>query len=138
MELLKRKTKKHSRYRVTKKINHYNGKWYYFFHKQKVNGVPGCCAISMEEYKRGVGELCQMTELHHARMPNTKINRERFPLVIHSPFNLLGVNHDRHMARRSFGRRKGDLWSVRLEEFLSKPHHWKLRMFALTGEYPNE
>lgn len=43
-------------------------------------------------------------ELHHAGVPNTKINRKLYPLLIHSIWNLKIVNHWLHMTHGSFGR----------------------------------
>ena len=43
-------------------------------------------------------------ELHHAGVANSKINRARYPLYVHSVWNLVAVNHDAHMVNGSFGR----------------------------------
>ena len=58
----------------------------------------GNCAIARNE-----GVVAQITELHH-RLHDTKENRKKFPLFINSCLNLLGVNHDKHMVRGSFGK----------------------------------
>lgn len=58
----------------------------------------GRCAIGADE-----GLTLPITELHH-RLHNTKTNRKKYPNFIDSIFNLVGVNHDKHMERPSFGK----------------------------------
>ena len=42
-----------------------------------------------------------IVDLHH-RMPDSDINRAKYPLFIHSLFNLLPLYHDFHMDNHSF------------------------------------
>lgn len=59
----------------------------------------GHCAIAWAYHKRA-----DITELHHAGVHNTKVNRKKYPLLIHSLWNLMGVNHKWHMEHPYFGR----------------------------------
>jgi hypothetical protein len=64
-------------------------------------------------------------------MPNTKTNRTKYPLVIHSLFNLLAVKNDPwHLAHGRFGQERGYLWAERLELFLEQPRHERARLYV--------
>lgn len=75
-------------------MKNYSEKFAYIFKKQS-----GCCAIAKSK-----GKIAQMTELHHAGVNNSKVNRRLYPLFIDSVWNLIGVNHDYHLQSGSFGR----------------------------------
>lgn len=77
-----------------KQINNYEAKLRHIIWKQEA-----CCAIAAE-----TGITAPITELHHAGVHNTKINRKRFPLLIHSLWNLRGVNHNIHLCNGSWGK----------------------------------
>jgi len=38
------------------------------------------------------------TEIHH-KLPNTKVNKKKYPLFVKSIFNLCPINHDCHMTK---------------------------------------
>ena len=89
------------------------------------------CPIAKSLGKR----LVKADALHHAGIHNTGENRARFPLVVHSLINLLPVNNNFHLIRGSYGI-KPDSWAEAWQRFLSKPAHWKCRIFLNTGEWP--
>lgn len=60
----------------------------------------GRCAICMA---KGWDDA-PITELHHARIHDTRPARKRYPLFVDSIFNVLGVSHGAHMAFPSFGK----------------------------------
>jgi hypothetical protein len=65
-----------------------------------LNQIQGYnCAIAAS-----VNEYADTHDLHHAGVPNTKVNRALFPRLIHSIWNLKLVNHWLHMQNGSFGR----------------------------------
>lgn len=67
---------------------------------EKLYLMQGCnCAIAQES-----GEVAIPTDLHHAGVPNTRLNRIRFPRFVHSLWNLKFVNHLLHLGNGSFGR----------------------------------
>jgi len=113
------------------KIPFYEEKFEYLRGKQNVSIFKGVCAISMTLIKNGIRP---MTELHHAGIHNTKTNRKLYPILIHSPFNLVGVDKWYHEQYRNFGK-KSKVWADRIEKFLQSKHHNKWRNFALRGEY---
>ena len=53
---------------------------------------------------KNFGEWATPEEIHHAGVHNTEVNRRLYPLLIHSLWNLLLVNHQFHMKHGSFGR----------------------------------
>lgn len=66
----------------------------------KLNHMQGYnCAIAAVS-----GAFADTHDLHHAGVPNTKVNRQLFPRFIHSLWNLKLVNHWNHMGDPSFGR----------------------------------
>ena len=67
------------------------------------------------------------TEIHHARIHNTKWSRKKYPLFINSVFNLKPVCHSFHMMNPSWGK-----WSekrVKTVEDGFKRHPNHARMF---------
>jgi len=76
----------------------------------------GVCPIALEKDGFSLG----VTELHHI-VHNTKVNRKLFPLLIHSVWNLVAVNHSWHMEYPTWGRRKDwQLEARRRESFLQR------------------
>ena len=63
----------------------------------------GACEIWKERGRRR-GIACMHPEDLHHRVPNKKMNRRRFPLLIDSLLNLVAVNHAMHMEWPSWGR----------------------------------
>ena len=50
------------------------------------------------------GIIIKATELHHARIHDTKWGRSKYPLFMDSLFNLVPVSHDMHMVHGSWGK----------------------------------
>ena len=114
-------------------IPHYEEKFEYlckhqervFLRKSKFHGIKN---IQEEAF------CFSAAELHH-RLHNTKMNRDKQPIFIHSLLNLVAINHDYHMKWPSF--RKiyfvdAALW----ERFLMNPIHWKCCIFVQTCKWP--
>ena len=74
--------------------------------------------------KYGYSRIC--TELHH-KLHNTKVNRKKYPLFIHSLLNLVAVNHDMHMAHPSYAK-ISNLQAGKYEAFLKR--HPKIYEFV--------
>ena len=92
------------------------------------------CAIAWDVAKQHVRPDC----LHHARKHNDKRCRARYPLFVHSPWNLFAVcNSPWHDRARSWGKWPGEARAEAYEGFLRKPHHWKFRCLALLGRWPD-
>lgn len=66
----------------------------------------GMCAIA---FSKDIVE--EMEELHHTHIHNTKSNRQRFPLLLNSLWNLYGVSHSLHMSNPSWSPSTGR-WSL--------------------------
>jgi len=75
-------------------IPNYETKHNYLFQRHR-----GYCPIA-----RSRGRLAAVTDLHHAGVHNTKVNRARYPLLINSLWNLVAVNRGWHMQYPSWGR----------------------------------
>jgi len=111
-------------------IPNYEEKFEYLTTRRNGAGVE--CLIAINGFNiHGV----RVNELHHAGIHNTKVNRKIYPDVVHSPFNLMPVNHEYHMIRSSYGRKPG-LWAEKLQKFLMNPIHWKCKMVAHTCHWP--
>ena len=68
------------------------------------------CGIEQQDWEcaiaRDIGNECvRVTELHHAWIHNSIINRQRYPLLIHSVWNLFAVNNNWHMKFSGWGRK---------------------------------
>jgi hypothetical protein len=50
------------------------------------------------------GLTLHLTDLHHAGIHNSKVNRKKYPLFIHSLMNLKLINHKYHMENGSWGK----------------------------------
>ena len=87
----------------------------------------GICPIAKDKAGLSIHPDC----LHHARMPNTKTNRSKYPFVVHSVFNLMAVRNDPwHLRNGRFGQEKGYGWAERLQAFLSQERHFRSRMYV--------
>jgi len=49
-------------------------------------------------WRCGIDSTRICTQAHHIK-PNTKVNNMLYPTFLHSPFNLLPVNHDVHLSQ---------------------------------------
>jgi len=89
------KPKKKKKKYVSKRIHNYKELFFY------VSVVWGCmCPIAASHNKWASPE-----SLHH-RLPNSKINRKRFPLFIDSVFNVVPVDDNFHMKYPGWGQYK--------------------------------
>lgn len=59
------------------------------------------------------------SQLHHAGVHNTKVNRKKYPLFLHSLMNLKLVNHNLHMQFGSWGK-ISDIEAEKRERFLER------------------
>lgn len=97
---------------MKKGIPHWKAKFDYLCRHQ-----GGWCAISKSEATKKApggdfvrlfalrsGLYAEPTELHHAGIHNTEVNRKLYPLLIHSLMNLMAVNHHFHMKFDYYGR----------------------------------
>ena len=87
--------------RSDRMIPNYHSKLDYLYHRQR-----RCCAIALADQggERNFAALeCLPTDLHH-RLKNTKPNRRRFPLFVHSLLNLVAVCRKHHMEQPHFAR----------------------------------
>ena len=44
-------------------------------------------------------ECLEMSNEIHHKLPNTKVNKKKYPLFLESIFNLCPINHDCHMSK---------------------------------------
>lgn len=64
----------------------------------------GMCAIcKSKNIQYDIRQLI-VYDLHHAGIHNTKVNRKKYPLFIHSLMNLKMVRHSLHMQYPCFGK----------------------------------
>jgi len=89
-----------------KSIPHYEKKFWYIYKHQS-----GRCVIGSSE-----NWILPMDALHH-KLHNTKVNRKKYPLFIHSILNLVGVFNALHLVRGSWGRIT-DIEAQKYEDFL--------------------
>lgn len=69
------------------------------------------------------GLAIKATELHHARMHDTKWARKKYPFFMDSLFNLIPVSHGMHMTHGSWGKWAEGRCAV-IEKGLSRhPNH---------------
>ena len=62
------------------------------------------CPIAKEKINPKHWSVYLPSQLHHAGVHNTKVNRQKYPLFIHSLFNLKLVNPNLHMQFGSWGK----------------------------------
>lgn len=77
------------------------------------------------EAQNGISKegLEPITDFHH-KLPNTKANRRRFPLFIHSPFNCVGLSRGTHTNKSHLYRvtiKEAEMYEKFLEEMEKRP-----------------
>lgn len=75
-------------------MNNYQEKFEYLANRNNWR-----CPIALEK-----DAIAQVTDLHHYRVHNTKVNRKLYPLFIDSMLNLVAVNNAWHLKNPSWGR----------------------------------
>lgn len=64
----------------------------------------GMCEIAKSKGISYDDPRSKVEDLHHTWIHNTANNRKKFPLLIHSLWNLTGVNNQLHLNNGSWGK----------------------------------
>ena len=81
-------------------IVHYEEKYKYLTERQRRKTELIFCPIYMHITGRYIMPDC----LHHTKVHDTKSNRKRYPLLLHSLLNLVPVWNGIHLSRGSWGK----------------------------------
>lgn len=112
------------------KIPHRFEKFLYLVNRK--NGKGMYCPIAREKK----GKSLPTSDMHHAGIHDTKVNRKLYPNLIHSLLNLKAVSNQYHLQYPSWGKRS-QLWAENCQEFLENPVHWKCNEFVNNLRWPD-
>ena len=93
-----------------------------FMYLLKRHRGPVYCPIAREKWNR----LLTVQVLHHKLVHNTKTDRCKYALMVHSLLNLVMTNNEAQCSFSSWG--KDEAKAARIEKFLRR--HWRMAYFV--------